>query len=158
MSDNDIEEKDELEYLEKHPKVKRLRRKLKKKMLKEKKKQMAMKNKLPQHIIPLPCSDKVGWTEKWSKGRDWLNFPHSYRVTLSGPPSSGKSTTIKNIILRTHPPFESITVAHYSPDDTTEWNDIEAEIIDHIPSPHDIPMEGKKLLILEDLDVSSLFK
>ena len=159
MSDNEETETavDDLEYLEDHHKVKKLRRKMKKKMLKEKKKQKAMKNKLPQHIIPLPCSDKK-FSEKWYDGRDLLDIPKSFRCTLSGPPNSGKSTCIKNIILRANPPFESILISHFSPDDTTEWDDVDGTIIDHIPSPHDIPMEGVKLLIIEDIDVSNLNK
>lgn len=116
------------------------------------------KGRLPNQIIPIPCSDKVGWTEKWNKGRNLLNLPHSWRGIFCGPPSSGKSTCIKNLILRARPPFEEVLVVHYSPDDTTEWDDINAQMCSEIPSPHDIDSDCKRLLILEDLDLSTLAK
>lgn len=116
------------------------------------------KIKLPNKILPIPCSDKVGWTEHWYEKRNLLNIPHPWRSILCGPPSSGKSTVIKNMILRAKPPFEQIIVVHYSADDTTEWDDIGAEVVKEIPSPHDIAPECKKLMILEDLDLSSLNK
>ena len=117
-----------------------------------------IKARLPDEILPIPCSDKVGWTEKWQKGRNLLNLPHSWRGVFCGPPSSGKSTTIKNIILRAKPPFDEIIVVHYSADDTTEWDDVGADVVNEIPDPHDIDPENKKLLVLEDLDLSSLSK
>ena len=52
--------------------------------------------RLPKEIIPIPCSDKK-FQEKWKPGRDLLNFPHSWRLILAGPPSSGKSTSIKKV-------------------------------------------------------------
>ena len=121
-------------------------------------KQESTKKKLPDRIIPICSADKEGWTEKWDKGRNLLDFPHPWRGIFSGPPSSGKSCTIKNVIIRANPPFEKIIVVHYSPEDSTEWNDVNAEMINVIPSPHDIEVGGKKLLILEDLDLSSLTK
>ena len=114
--------------------------------------------KLPKCIIPIPCADKEGWTEKWNDKRDLLNFPHSWRAIFCGLPSCGKSTTIKNIILRADPPFERITVVHYSAQDTTEWDDCNAEILDAIPDPADIEAKGKKLLILEDLELACMSK
>jgi hypothetical protein len=116
------------------------------------------KKRLPNKILPIPCSDKVGWTEAWHPGRNLLNIPHSWRGIFCGPPSSGKSTTIKNIILRANPPFDDVTVVHYSADSTSEWDDIGATIISEVPDPHDIDPEGKKLLIFEDLDLSGLTK
>ena len=123
-------------------------------MTKKKKK----KTKLPDMIIPITCSDKIGWTEKWTKNRNLLNLPHSFRGILAGPPSSGKTTTIKNIILRADPEFEEIIVVHYSSDDTTEWDDVNATVVSEIPDPHDIDSDTKKLLIIEDLDLKSLNK
>lgn len=43
---------------------------------------------LPQKIIPFKNADKK-WHEKWTEGRDLLDFPHPYRITLTGPPNSG---------------------------------------------------------------------
>ena len=155
--DDETQKVSYMDVLEEHPKVKRLRRKMKKKLKLEKEKHKKMKNKLPDHIIALPCADKK-FQEKWYKGRNWLNIPHSTRMILCGPPSSGKSTSIKNIILRSDPPFESIQVVHYSAHDSKEWDDVGAEMLSELPHSDDIPPEGKKLLILEDLDMANMCK
>ena len=126
----------------------------------EKKKKIAVEKrvKLPKKIIPIPCADKETWTEKWYPNRNLLNFPHSWRGVFCGPPSCGKTNLIKNIILRAQPPFEEVIVCHYSSEDTKEWDDVDCEIIKEIPSPHDFSIDNKKLLILEDIDLSSLKK
>ena len=41
--------------------------------------------------------------ESWSSGRNLLNIPHPFRAVFLGPPGSGKSTAVKNIILRIQP-------------------------------------------------------
>ena len=51
--------------------------------------------KLPNKIIPIPCADKDGWSEKWYPNRNLLNFPHSWRGVFCGPPSCGKTNLIK---------------------------------------------------------------
>jgi hypothetical protein len=124
----------------------------------KKKKKKKREGKLPNTILPIESADKKGWTEKWTKNRNLLNFPHSWRGVFCGLPSCGKSCTIKNIILRAKPPFEQIMVVHYDASGTTEWDDIGGEILDEIPDPLEIESEGKKILILEDLDLSSLNK
>ena len=54
--------------------------------------------KIPKEIIILKSGDKQN-REKWYKGRDLLNFPGgSFRAIISGPPNSGKTNLIKNII------------------------------------------------------------
>ena len=122
-------------------------------MVKKKKK----REQLPDEILPIPCSDKK-FQEKWYKGRNLLNFPHSWRAILSGSPGSGKSTCIKNIILRANPSFDEVVVSHFGAGQTTEWDDIGATMIDFIPDPHDIPAEGRKLLVIDDWDLSILPK
>jgi hypothetical protein len=113
--------------------------------------------KLPETILPIKCKDK-GFQERWYDGRSLLNLPHSFRAIFAGPPSCGKSNYCKNIIVRCEPPFEQILITHFSPQDTQEWEDVDASMLDHIPSSHEIPGEGKKLLIIEDLDLNSLNK
>ena len=39
-----------------------------------------------------------------------LNFPHPFRGVLLGPPNTGKSTSVKNILIRADPPFKKVTV------------------------------------------------
>lgn len=125
------------------------------KMVKKVKKK---EGKLPDKLLPIPCADKKGWVENWYKGRNWLNFPHSWRMILSGPPNSGKSTTIKNVILRSDPPYDEVVVSHYGAGETKEWDDIDATMIDYIPDPKSIPCDGKKLLIFDDWSLTDLSK
>ena len=65
------------------------------------KKSKSKNKKLPNEIIPISCSDKLGYTEKWNEKRNLLNICHPWRGCFTGPPSSGKSTSIKNIISTT---------------------------------------------------------
>ncbi len=112
---------------------------------------------LPDTIIPISCSDKEDWSENWSSGRNWLNFPHPWRGIFIGLPSSGKSTYIKNIILRTKPHFQEIIVSNFDSDNSTEWTDgIKVKFITGIPDPKSFDRKKKRLLIIEDLDVSNL--
>ena len=113
--------------------------------------------KLPETILPIKCKDK-GFQERWYEGRSLLNIPHSFRAIFAGPPSCGKSNFTKNIIIRADPPFEQILITHFSSHDTNEWSDVDCEMLDHIPHSHEISTEGKKLLIIEDLDLKSLSK
>jgi hypothetical protein len=109
-------------------------------------------------IIPIECADKR-FQEKWYSSRNMLNFPHSFRMIMCGPPSSGKSTVIKNILIRTEPPFEEIIVCHYGADDTEEYDDLEdITMLNELPDPGDIKPDGKKLLIIEDLEFRMMKK
>jgi ribosome biogenesis GTPase A len=69
--------------------------------------------RLPNKIIPISCSEKKGWREKWYEGRNMLNLPHSFRLLCIGPPDSGKSTLIKNIIIRAKPDSENIIISFW---------------------------------------------
>ena len=67
----------------------------------------------PKEIVPIKCADKVGvehWDEK--RARDLANFPSPFRMLLLGPPNTGKSTLIKNIILHIRPRFKEVYVVH----------------------------------------------
>lgn len=112
---------------------------------------------LPDTIIPIRCSDKEGWSESWDSGRNWLDFPHPWRGIFIGLPSSGKSTYIKNIILRTKKHFQEIIVSNFDSDNSDEWSDgIKVKFITGIPDPKSFDRKKKRLLIIEDLDVSNL--
>lgn len=112
--------------------------------------------KLPKKILALGNADKDSWQERWYPGRDLLNFPCGSRIVLVGPPNSGKSNAIRNILLRADPPYERVMVYQYDPD-STEWDDIEPEYLDEMPDPLQIKNDGvKKFLILEDLELSQL--
>jgi hypothetical protein len=112
---------------------------------------------LPDSIIPIECADKEGWSESWSSGRNWLNFPHPTRGVFCGLPSSGKSTYIKNIIIRTIPHYEEIIVSGFDNDNSKEWDDkLKVTFISGIPDPKSFNRDKKRLLIIEDLDTSNL--
>jgi hypothetical protein len=113
---------------------------------------------LPNRIIPIPCSDKVKWQESWDKppGRNLLNIPHSWRGIFIGPPSSGKSTLIKNIILRAKPRFREVLVYHFDPDNSTEWDDVDAKMLTEFPDPKGFDGSKKRLLVFEDCNLKSM--
>jgi len=114
--------------------------------------------KLPNDILPIECSDK-SFMECWKPGRNVLNFPHSFRWVLVGNPNSGKSTIIKNHIIRADPPYEKVVVCHYDSNGTTEYDDCGADIeyIDKLPNPKEInPEKQKMLLIIEDMNLTTL--
>ena len=112
---------------------------------------------LPNSIIPIECKDKEDWTEKWTPDRNMLNFPHPFRGVFVGLPSSGKSTYIKNIILRMTPHFEEIIVSGFDNENSKEWDDgIKVKFISGIPDPKTFNRDKKRLLIIEDLDVNQL--
>ena len=115
--------------------------------------------KLPNRLIPIRNADK-SFHEKWYKGRNKLNFPHPFRVCLMGPPNMGKSTTVKNIILRSKPEFEEIFVIHCDPEYTKEYDDLGENLVmlAEIPSPDEWEGQVKTLVIIDDLELKTLSK
>ncbi len=104
--------------------------------------------RLPNRIIPISNSEKKGWREKWYEGRNLLNLPHSFRLICIGPPDSGKSTLIKNIIIRAKPEFERILLYHFGTG--SEYDDVEAQHIDDLNPLDYEDNDEKTLLIIED--------
>jgi hypothetical protein len=117
------------------------------------------KKQLPNKILPIKCSDK-SFQEKWHEGRDALNFVWSFAWCLCGPPNSGKSTIIKNHIIRADPPYEKIVICHYDAEGSDEYDDCgNVEYVDTLPDPKKVnPAKEKMLLIIEDLNLSTLNK
>ena len=123
---------------------------------------------LPQKIIALPNADKK-FHEKWTPGRDLLNITHPFRALFLGPPNCGKSTTVKNILLRADPPFEEIFVIHCDPEFTQEYDDLynynskgerddSIHLLKDIPAPEDFEGLVKTLVICDDLELKELSK
>lgn len=118
-------------------------------------KQKKRKRRLPQKLIAIPNADKK-FHEQWkdSPNRDMLNFPHPWRAVIFSNPNCGKTTDLKNILIRADPPFQKLYVVHVDGGYTKEYQDVEAKIIDEIPAPNSSILDGEKktLIILEDLE------
>jgi ABC-type cobalamin/Fe3+-siderophores transport system ATPase subunit len=113
--------------------------------------------RLPNELLPLPNKDKE-FHETWNDRRNPLNFPHPFRMCLLGPPGVGKSTTVKNIILRSKPVFEEVFILHCDPGSTKEYDDIGGIFLDTIPNPESWEGKVKTLVIIDDMELKSLPK
>jgi len=115
--------------------------------------------KLPNKLLALPNPDKE-FHEKWYKNRNMLNIPHPFRCVCGGPPNSGKTTVVKNLLLRANPPFEEVVVVHCDSGYTKEYDDIgdSVEILNEIPSPEDWEGLVKTLVVLDDLEFKGMNK
>lgn len=110
-------------------------------------------------IIPLKNKDKQDH-EKWYPGRDLLNIPSPFCCIIIGPRNSGKTNLIKNIIVHASPLFNSGYLVHYDALGTEEYEETGIDILEpgYIPSNDEIPKEGKKIIIFEDIPYDSLTK
>jgi ABC-type cobalamin/Fe3+-siderophores transport system ATPase subunit len=117
------------------------------------------KIRLPNRILPLPNPDKQ-FHEKWYKGRNMLNIPHPFRCVCLGPPNVGKTTIVKNLLLRANPQFEEVIVIHCDSGYTKEYDDIgdNFELLDEIPAPEDWEGLIKTLVVLDDLEFKGMSK
>ena len=113
-----------------------------------------MQSRLPRRIIPFENPDKA-FHETWEPDRDWLDFPHPFRMMLAAKPNGGKTTVIFNIILRValgKRPFERIVVIHCDPTQTKEYDHLPRDMFADIPAAEEFPSDTKTLVILEDLN------
>lgn len=114
---------------------------------------------IPKKIIPISSSDK-SFRETWTPNRDLLNFPKSYRSVLIGPPDSGKTCVIKNILLRANPPFKKIIIVQLGLTEDrhqdSEWSEVDAEIMTELPDPTGFTSKVPTALIIEDLEYKLL--
>lgn len=109
---------------------------------------------LPNKLIPMPNRDKQ-FHETWYPERNLLDFPHPFRMLLASKPNGGKTTAIKNIVLRValgKKPFQKIIICHCDPDNTREYNDLDHEMVHEIPAIESLDTSKKTLIILEDLN------
>jgi hypothetical protein len=125
-------------------------------LIKPKRKGKKKELQLEDRIYPIRNSDKDGWTEHWYDGRNRLNLPHPWRFLGIARPSSGKSTVIKNIILRTVPKFKEILVYSFDKEATNEYDDIGATMLESFPSAKGWNRDKKRLLIIEDVNLKGM--
>lgn len=120
---------------------------------------------LPQEIIAFTNADKE-WHEEWKKGRDWLNIPHPFRAVMSGPPNRGKTTVVKNIIVRQWPPFQKMVIIYPDGQEgTSEYDNFEGPevtILNDIPPTEYWPpvKKGapKTCVVIDDFELKGLNK
>lgn len=118
------------------------------------------KYRIPKKLIPFECREKAKFTEKWTKKREknLLSIPHPWRAILFGPPNSGKTSLVKNLIIHADPPFEKIYVCHFLGDYTSEYDGLgdDCIMLDGLPEKEDIDPSEKNLVVLEDLDFKNM--
>jgi hypothetical protein len=129
----------------------------------EKPRSQARKRKaLPRQLIAIGNKDKT-FHETWDDedDRDPLNFPHPFRMIATGPPNTGKSTCVKNIIIRANPPFEKVVIIHADHHETKEYEDLGehgVEMTSVIPEPDGWDPSKKTLAVIDDIDLTRMNK
>ena len=121
--------------------------------------------RLPAQLLDLTMSADKKWHEKWKRNQDLLQFPHPFRACLTGPPNSGKSTAILNILARANPSYGSIHVIYPGGSGgTSEYDMIRPKKLVHfhdsIPDIDVFPTikDGavKTAIIIDDLELKEI--
>ena len=110
-------------------------------------------NKHKTKLVVIPNEDK-----HFHEVPDMINlcnFPHPFRLVLVGPPNVGKSNTVFNILISKKPAFERIIILHNDPS-TQEYQAVDAEYVEELPSIDKIDPEVKHLIIVEDIDYRNM--
>lgn len=124
-----------------------------------------LQKRLPPQLLDLTMSADKKWHEHWKRGQDLLQFPHPFRVCLSGPPNSGKSTAILNILARSKPAYKSVHVIYPGGSGgTSEYDMIRPKKLvhfhDRIPNIDVFPTikDGavKTAIIIDDLELKEI--
>ena len=113
-----------------------------------------------QELIVFHNQDKLNQQDQ-PDASNIANFIHPFRMILASPPSHGKTSVIKNIIVNQEPHFNRIIVFHLDPN-TSEYSDLDAEIYSEIPKINEL-IEGidssiRNCIICEDIPLKSLKK
>ena len=102
---------------------------------KPRKKKHIKRLKTPE-IVPVVNQDKKH-VERWDpkRAKDLANIPSPARILLLGPCNVGKSTVIKNLIMRQWPRFKKVYLIHEDAHNTREYDDMDfTERFDEVPS------------------------
>jgi hypothetical protein len=83
---------------------------------------LAKKRKSQPTIIPIDSEDKKGLDPKPPQDHP-LSMPRGSRVCLLAPPGHGKTSTIKNLLLRSSP-FAAVVVISGVGEYTSEWSKV----------------------------------
>ena len=107
---------------------------------------------LPRQLLAVRNLDKKNH-EQWVQGDDLLNFPHPFRGVLLGPPNCGKTTTVKNILMRQEPPFKRMYIIHCDGEYTQEYDDVNGVLLKTIHLPEQWPGKDKTLVVVDDMEL-----
>ena len=122
---------------------------------KEEKPDRHEKSLLPLCLLPIVNTDKKNH-ERWQDDADLLDFPHPFRGVLLGPPNCGKTTTVKNILLRQLPPFKRLYIIHCDGSYTSEYEDVGGSLLRDFPKPGQWPGKEKTLVVIDDVELKTL--
>lgn len=109
---------------------------------------------LPKQILGIENLDK-SYHARWEPGDDLLCFPMPARFCIFGRPNSGKTTAIKNIIMRQIPFFEKVRLLHADPR-SVEYDDINVEKLTEVPEISEFDPTEKSAFIMEDIAFGKL--
>ena len=115
---------------------------------------MPKKDKLPKEIIVFGNKDKLK-NESWAEYRmnNPANFPHPFQMLLLAPQNSGKTNTIKNVIIQQKPDFDRVLL--WLNEGTNEYDDLlksGAELFTEPPQLEDLDRTQKQVLIIDDIN------
>lgn len=107
---------------------------------------------------PIHNVEKVDM-DGWYEGRRITNFPSSTVFIFTGNRSTGKTSTIKNLIIRQDPEFEEVYIMSRDPE-CKEYEDVlqssRAFILEDLEQLEKADRQTKKLVILEDLSFMNM--
>jgi GTPase SAR1 family protein len=126
--------------------------------------------RLPRQLLAIQNGDKP-CLERWDerRSRDLANFPNPSRILLVGPPNSGKSCLVKQLVMHQSPRFDEVFLVHLDAGHTKDYADLDvtAEMPD-IPTleffnalPTHNPDTGKRIrraIIVDDLELTHATK
>jgi hypothetical protein len=116
------------------------------------------------HIFENADKDIGNWVESWPKpkNRNIGQFPHPFRMSISGSVSRGKTNYAKNVLVeaqKLNKKFKRLIVITCSAD-SNEWADCDPEIItDEIPDMSIFDQNTvKTLIVIDDYDFTACSK
>ena len=111
------------------------------------------KQKLPNKIIVIPNKDKE--FHETPKKDDYGHMAHPSRIIACGPCNVGKSLILLNLMMRADPPFDRIVIYHNDPE-SEEYEQVDAEYVDEVPTIDMFDKTQKNLLVFEDINFKDM--
>jgi len=133
--------------------------------------------RLPRQLLAIQNGDKPClecWDER--RSRDLANFPNPSRILLCGPPNSGKTSLIKQLIMHQSPRFDEVFLVHLDAGHTKDYADLDVtaempdlpslEFFNALPTHKRSGTEGagttgkriRRAIIVDDLELTHATK